>query len=386
LGPALNRWAWAEVDLAAVSANVARLVALVAPARVCAVVKADGYGHGAAPVARAALAGGAALLAVAAVDEGEELRTAGISAPVLLLAEAPPEAAGELVGHRIAATVYSAEAVDALAAAVAARPGAPPHPVHLKVDTGMHRVGCRPVDARGLAKHVLATPGLVLEGLMTHLAVADEPGHPHTDRQLEAFREVVTAVRGLGAAPAVHAANSAGAILRPDARFDLVRCGIATYGIEPAPGIGADLGLVPALSVHAVVTHVQALAAGEGVSYGLRHTFTAPAVVATVPLGYADGVPRSLGYVGGEVLVRGRRCPVVGTVTMDQLLVDATALDPPVARGDEVVLLGDAGPGADPPVTANEWAARLGTIGYEVVTRLGPRLPRRYPAVPGDRP
>jgi alanine racemase len=239
----------------------------------------------------------------------------------------------------------------------------------------MHRVGCRPADAVELAERVLATPGVALEGLMTHLAVADEPGHPHTDRQLACFRDVVAAVSALGAAPVVHAANSAGAILRPDARFDMVRCGIATYGIEPAPGIGRELGLRPALSVHAEVTHVQELAAGEAVSYGLRHTFTEPAVVATVPLGYADGVPRSLGACGGEVLVRGRRCRIVGTVTMDQLLVDATALDPLVERGEEVVLIGAWG---DEEVTANEWAERLGTIGYEVVTRLGPRLPRRY--------
>jgi alanine racemase len=376
--PALNRGAWAEVDLDAITANVAALAATVAPARVCAVVKADGYGHGAVPAARAALAGGAAMLAVAAVDEGVELRTAGLTAPILLLAEGPIDAAALLVEHRIAAVVYSREAIDALAAAVAARPGAEPHPLHLKVDTGMHRVGCRPAEATGLAACIAATPGVFLDGLMTHLAVADEPDHPHTDHQLATFRDVVADVAaslGGGPGPTVHAANSAGAILRPDARFDMVRCGIATYGIEPAPGVGRELGLRPALSVHAEVTHVQELEAGEAVSYGLRHTVTRPAVVATVPLGYADGVPRSFGAVGGEVLVRGRRCPVVGTVTMDQLLVDATVVDPPVERRDEVVLIGACG---GEQITANDWAERLGTIGYEIVTRLGPRLPRRY--------
>jgi alanine racemase len=173
----------------------------------------------------------------------------------------------------------------------------------------------------------------------------------------------------------VHAANSAAAIVRPDARFDMVRCGIAVYGIEPAPGIGRSLGLRPALSLRSVVAHVQDLPAGAALSYGLRHTFAEAAVVATVPLGYADGVPRGLGLAGGEVLVGGQRCPVVGTVTMDQLMVDCSALPRRPARGDEVVLIGEQG---DAVVGAADWAGCLGTIGYEIVTRVGPRVPRRY--------
>jgi len=366
------RPAWVTVDLDAIRDNVQGLAALAAPAAVLATVKADAYGHGAVPVARAALGAGATWLGVAFVEEGVELRAAGIDAPILLLSEPPPAAAATVVAHRLTPFVYTETGIDALAVA-AAEAGAP-LAVHLKVDTGMHRVGCAPAAAVGLATRIAGHPALRLEGLATHLAVADEVGHAYTDAQLDAFDVVVGAVtEAVGRPPVVHAANSAGALAHPRARFDLVRVGITMYGIAPAPEVADAVALRPALSLHARVSFVKRLAAGERVSYGLRYELAQPARVATVPVGYADGVPRGLGAVSGVVLVGGRRCPIAGTVTMDQLLVDVG--DDDVRVDDDVVLLGTQG---DETIGAQEWADRLDTIPYEVVTRLGGRLPRRY--------
>lgn len=367
------RPAWVEVDLDAIRANVEALVAVAAPARVLATVKADAYGHGAVPVARAALAGGASWLGVAFVEEGLALREAGIDAPILVLSEPPPAAVDVVVAQRLTPFVYTDAGIDALRKAAAAGASGP-FPVHLKVDTGMHRVGCSVADAVRLATRVAAADELVLEGLATHLAVADEPDSGYTGAQLDAFEDVVAAIAAVvGRPPVVHAANSAAVLAHPRARYDLVRVGITMYGIAPAPALGPVAGLRPALSLHARVSFVKTLPAGARVSYGLRYTLPRRSRIATVPVGYADGVARAFGSAGGTVLVHGRRCPVAGTVTMDQLLVDAGDLD--VAVDDEVVLLGTQG---DEEVGAQEWAAWLGTIPYEVVTRLGGRLPRRY--------
>jgi alanine racemase len=221
---------------------------------------------------------------------------------------------------------------------------------------------------------IAARDELDFEGLATHLAVADEPDSPYTDAQLDAFDDVIAAITARVGRPAIlHAANSAGLLAHPRARYDLVRAGIALYGITPVDEPDAGLALRPALSLHARVSYVKQLDAGARVSYGLRYTLPRASRIATVPVGYADGVPRALGAVGGEVLVHGVRCPIAGTVTMDQLLVDVGALD--VAVDDDVVLLGAQG---GDEITADDWAARLDTIPYEVVTRLGGRLPRRY--------
>ena len=372
-GPAFSRPAWVAVDLGAVRANVSALVAAAAPAALLATVKADAYGHGTVPVARAAMDAGAALLGVAFVEEGVELREAGIAAPILLLSEPPPGAAAAVVAHRLTPMVYTANGIDALAKAVVDA-GAPAHAVHLKVDTGMHRVGCAVSDAVALAEMIAARDELRFEGLATHLAVADELDSEYTDAQLDAFDDVVAAITDRVGRPAVvHAANSAGLLAHPRARYDLVRAGIALYGITPLDERATDIALRPALSLHARVSYVKDLDAGARLSYGLRYTLPRAARIATVPVGYADGVPRALGAVGGEVLVHGVRRPIAGTVTMDQLLVDVGDLD--VAVDDHVVLLGAQGGDA---ITADEWAARLDTIAYEVVTRLGSRLPRRY--------
>jgi len=366
-----------RVDAAAVRANLERLRAAHG-GDVWAVVKADGYGHGAVPAARAALTAGAEGLGVALVEEAVTLRQAGIDGPILVLAEPPPHQYTAAVAAGVRAVVYTARAVDGLAAA--ARAANTTVAVHLKLDTGMHRVGAPPAEAVAMAERIAARPSLVLEGVMTHLAVADEPDDPYTDHQLDAFDAALAALRANGIdAPLVHAANSAAALAHPRARYSFVRAGIATYGIVPGPGV-AHLArdLRPALTLRARVSFVKRVGAGERISYGLRHRFAADTTVATLPLGYADGVSRRLSATGGAVLVGGRRRPIVGVVTMDQLMVDCG--DDPVAPGDEAVLIGGQG---DATITATEWADRLGTIAYEVTCGISARVPRVYRAGDG---
>ena len=353
--PAKLRPAWAEVDLGAIRDNARALTSLVAPAQLCAVVKADGYGHGAVPVARAALEGGATWLAVALVEEGMVLRAAGIEAPVLVLSEPPADAMAEAATHRLTPTLYTRRGIDA-AASVATEPWS----VHVKVDTGMHRVGASPADLADILDLVRTRSELRLEGVWTHLAVAEETDNDFTAEQLRRFEAA-----GVPDDVLRHAANSAGGICHEQARFDLVRAGIALYGY----GYGDSLELRPALSLRARVTHVQRVAAGEAISYGQRYRLERDSTIATVPIGYADGVTRRLGFTGGEVVIRGRRRPIAGAVTMDQLMVDCG--DDDVEVGDEVVLIGEG-------ITADDWAARLDTISYEVLCGIGPRVPRVY--------
>lgn len=358
------RPAWAEVDLAAIRHNVGVVRRAAGEAAVCAVVKADGYGHGAVAVSRVALDAGASWLAVALVEEGIELRAAGIDAPILLLSE-PPAHAVEAVGeHRLTPTVYTESGVDALGAGACTG-------VHLKVDTGMHRVGADVETAIVLAKRIHDHPSLRLDAVWTHFAVADERGGAEfTAEQRRRFDDACAAITEAGVpVPMRHAANAAGT-LYAGAPYDLVRPGIAIYGYAPDPQRVSDLR--PALSLVARVTHVKELDAGERLSYGLRYELTARSVIATVPLGYADGVPRRLSEVGGDVLVGGRRRPIAGTVTMDQLLVDCGP-GAGVSPGDEVVLLGGQG---REQITADEWAANLGTISYEILCGIGARVPR----------
>ncbi|HVB05656.1 MAG TPA: alanine racemase [Acidimicrobiales bacterium] len=379
------RRAWAEIDLAAVAHNAALLRAVVAPAALCAVVKADGYSHGAVAIAEAAVAGGASVLAVALVEEGLALRAAGITAPVLLLSEPPPAAIAAAVAAGLTPTLYSTTGLRAAAAAAGAAGRVVP--VQVKVDTGMHRVGVAPSELVALAKELAREPDLLLEGLWTHFAVADDPADPFTALQLARFEEARADLAAVGIQPRLlHAANSAGALAHPASRFDLVRCGIALYGYPPsealAPLVGEASGggaLAPVLSLRAEVHAVRRLAAGERPSYGRRYALPADTVVATVPLGYADGVPRAYFDGGGEVLIGGRRRRLAGTVTMDQLLVDVGD-DRGVHPGDEVVLIGRQG---DEVIDAAEWACKLHTIAYEVLLGIGPRVPRRPVGVAG---
>jgi alanine racemase len=364
--------AWADVSLDAIAANVETLRSVSAPAEVCAVVKANGYGHGAVPVARAAVEGGAAWLAVAHVPEAIELRAAGLAAPILLLSEPRPSDVDEALSADVVVTAYTEPLIHHLGSAAR---GGRPVPVHLKVDTGMHRVGAAPEAIVRLAQMVEAEPHLSLEGLWTHCAVADEPDDPFTALQLERFDAAGAAVERAGIhVPLRHAANSAATITHPASRYDLVRCGIALYGIPPAPSLVDCLALEPAVRLATEVAFVKPVAAGERVSYGLLHAIEEDTTVATLPIGYADGVPRRLGVEGQDVLIGGRRCPMIGVVTMDQVLVD---LGPGsrVQVGDEVVLLGSQG---GHRISPDEWAIHLDTIAYEVVCALGARVERRY--------
>lgn len=357
------------VDLDAVAGNVARL-GEVAGTEVCAVVKADGYGHGAVPVARAALAGGARWLAVALVEEGRRLRGAGVDAPTLLLAEPPPDAADSVVAARLTPMVYTTRFLDALEAAAAARRTRVD--VHVHADTGMGRVGAVERDWEAVLRRAHEARHLRVDGLSTHLARADEPDRPETAAQLEAFDRFVALADGVGVEPRwVHAANTAGTLLHPGARRSLVRPGIGIYGLSPDLAVdAADHGLAPALSLVSEVSFVKHVPAGTPVSYGHRFVTPEDGWLATVPLGYADGIPRRLTGVG-QVLLGGVRRPIAGTITMDQFVVWCGPHRP--TPGDEVVLLGGQG---DERLRMEEWAAHLGTITYEPPTQLAARLPR----------
>jgi alanine racemase len=357
-----------EIDLDAVRHNVRRL--LPKDAALMAVVKADGYGHGDAEVARAALEAGATWVGVALVEEGLGLREGGITAPILVLSEFPTGSEKEALTAGLTPSVYSGDGFDALAEAANALGRAVG--VHLKVDTGMHRVGLwPPEDAPAFARRVLDA-GLELEGLWTHFASADSDLEG-TREQLRRLLEVRDALGRQDIRPRlVHAANSAGTIRLPEAHLDLVRPGAAIYGVDPGGGLGPAFGLRPALSWRSAVTAVRRLDAGERVSYGWTYELERPATIATVPVGYEDGYHRVLSS-RAEVLIRGRRCRVAGTVTMDQIVVDAGDLD--VGVGEEVVLIGEQG---SERITAEELAALAGTIGYEIVTSIGERVPREY--------
>lgn len=341
-----------------------------------AVVKADAYGHGLVPAARAALAGGSPRLAVALVEEGLELRSAGIGeeTPIQLLSEPPPASARAIIEGSLTPTVYTSRMIDELEAA-AAQARLESEPVQLKIDTGMHRLGASEEDAPLLAQAIVNAPHLALEGVWTHLAIADVREDPYTATQIETFDRILGLIRDSGIDPGiVHAANSAGALLHPSARYQMVRSGIAIYGLSPAPGFAFpdQVRVRPALSWKAEVSMVKPLNSGERVSYGLTHEVGHDTRVATIPVGYGDGYERALGNKAA-VLIRGDRHRVIGTVTMDHILADVGASH--VEPGDEVTLLGRQG---REEVSADELAAHLGTISYEIVTRIGKRVPRLY--------
>jgi alanine racemase len=367
----------AEVDLGAIAHNMGVLRAASGHGSVCAVVKAGGYGHGAVEVARAALGAGAAMLGVATIEEGVELRDAGIDERILLLSEPPHGALDAAVAYSLRPTLYTRGGVAAAVAAVRGSRRAEPLPVHLKVDTGMRRVGAAPGDLGGLAAAVESAPELGLEGVFTHLAVADEPDRDFTATQLARFDAALAALDRAGIRPRIrHAANSAGTFCHPGSRYDLVRCGISLYGLAPAAALAGRPGVAdlrPALRLRSEVAFTKRVAAGEGISYGLRYAPARDATVATVPIGYADGVPRLLSARGGEVLIGGVAHPIAGTVTMDQITVDCG--DHPVNVGDEVVLIGTQG---STTIGADDWATALDTISYEVVCGISSRVPRRY--------
>lgn len=381
----IQRPAWAEVDTAAIRGNIQRIAARLSPGvRVCAVVKADGYGHGAVAVARVAMEAGASMLAVAIVNEAVELRAAGFTCPILVMGPADACDAARIVDYGLDATVYDLATARALSdAAVLAtsrsavfRFGAGLHSsakvgIHLKIDTGMRRVGCEPADAAGLAAAIAALPGARLAGVFSHFATADAEDLGFARAQLARYETALAAIRAAGIDAGIrHIANSAAAIRLPEAGFDMVRLGIAMYGLKPSADRAWEVELQPALSLRARVSMVKDIAAGESVGYGRRFYANRKSRIATLPLGYADGWPRALsGRV--SLLVRGRRAPLIASVCMDQCMLDVTDV-PGVLVGDEVLLYGT------PDLPADEIAAALGTINYEVACLVGKRVPRVY--------
>lgn len=368
----------ARVDLAAVRHNVGVLAEGAAGgAGVMAVVKADGYGHGLVPTARAAAQGGAAWLGVAFLEEALALRAAAIELPILAWLTTPGEDVRPAVAAGIDLGIYSL--AELAAAAAAARTTGVTARVQLKADTGLSRGGAQPADWPELceaAAKAEADGAVKVSGLWSHFAFADGGAdHPTNSRQTAVFREALDIAARAGLEPEVrHLANSAATLTAPATHFDLVRPGLAVYGLSPVPDVGspADLGLRPAMTLLSTVALTKRVPAGSGVSYLHRYVTSAPTSLALVPLGYADGVPRSATNLA-QVQLRGRRRTIAGTVCMDQFVLDVGEDD--VDAGDEVVLFGP-GTGGEP--TAQDWADWLGTINYEIVTRVGARVPRTY--------
>lgn len=352
---------YVEVDLGAIAHNVAAFKTLIAPSQVCTVVKADAYGHGDVPVANTALDAGSDLLAVALVEEGVRLREAGVDAPILLLSEPSTKDADAISRWDLTATVYSHPFIQALDET------GKHHDVHLKVDTGMHRVGAPRPRVDELVNAVHQAPTLSLAALWTHFAVADEDTD-YTRLQIERFNEVARRYE----VSTTHMANTAGAILFAESRKSLCRIGLGTYGLHPCPQTVGEIELRPAMRLVTHVSHTQRLDAGERPSYGRVKPLGHAANVVTAPVGYADGLSRAL-TESGSALVGGRRYRFAGTVTMDQIVIETG--DDEYDIGEEVVLLGRQG---DEEIGADEWAEALGTISYEVVCSIGPRVPRRY--------
>lgn len=370
----------AVVDLAAVRANVAALRATAGPAEVLAVVKADAYGHGLVPSARAALEGGATWLGVAQLEEAFALRDAGVDAPVLAWLYAPGAPLDRALTARVDLSVSAGwallEVLDAArATGVTAR-------IHVKVDTGLGRGGVMPRELDALLDAALAAraEGLVdVVGLWSHLAWADAPDHPTVLAQAAVFDDAVALAERRGARLEVrHLANSAATLTNAAMHYDLVRPGLAVFGLSPVPQLGApaDYGLTPAMRVEAQLVLAKVAPAGHGVSYAHAYVTPEETVLGVVPLGYADGVPRHASGTadrwGAPVQVGGRRLGIAGRVCMDQFVLDLGP-DATEVAGDTVVLFGS---GADGEPTAEDWAAAAGTISYEIVTRVGARVPR----------
>ncbi len=362
---------WAEVDLGAIRHNVRTLAAHASGAELMGVVKGYAYGHGNPQSAIAMLQGGATRLGVARVAEGLHLRQAGVAAPIHVFTEPPPGAITAMLDHDLTPTVYT----EAFARVVsdAAKERGRRVPVHLKVDSGMHRVGVPAEDVASVARSLVAMEALEVEGVWSHLAVADVPNHPFTRMQIDLFQKTLEELDTAGVKPRYrHLANSAATMSDPDTHLDLVRCGIASYGLWPGRDLLGILDLRPALALRARVNMTKVLEAGDGVSYGLRYSLAQRSRIATVTAGYADGYDRRLSG-RGDVLIGGRRYRVSGTVCMDQFMLDVGEDD--VEAGSIATLIGDD---ADDAVRAEELAVHVGTINYEVTTRIPSRVPRIF--------
>ncbi len=374
ISPESFRPTWAEIDLNAIIHNIREFRRLLPKeVKIMAVVKADAYGHGAVEVADAIIRGGADCFAVAFLEEGIELRQTGVRKPILLIGPIPPGRAPEIIKYNLTQTVFSLEIAEAISGEAARQNTEVP--VHVKVDTGMGRVGLSPRETVAFIREVSRLPGIRIEGLLTHLASADEEDLSYTYRQVELFNETILACREAGIEiPLVHAANSAGAIAVPESRYSLIRLGISLYGYYPSEVIKSDLvRLKPAISFKTRVTFLKKAPPGTCLSYGSTFTAARESLIATIPVGYADGFNRLLSN-RGQVLVKGRRAPIVGRICMDYTMIDVTDIEG-VQVGDEVVLYGKQG---KDEITVDEVATLLGTISYELLCAVDKRVSRFY--------
>jgi alanine racemase len=370
--------AHALIDLEALRANVRTLRQQVSPAQVMVVVKADAYGHGAPQIAGAAREAGADWLGVAFTDEALALREAGDQGRLLAWLLVPGDNIAECIAADIDLSVNAAWTVHEIAQAAHAQERIAR--VHIAVDSGLGREGAQGAALEDLLQATLGAEragDIQVVGMWTHLASAEEPEDASVDEQHSLFLEAITRARAIGLNPTtVHIANSAAALTRPDLHHDLVRLGIIAYGVTPDSALGdeTDLHVTPVMSMRARIALTKQVPAGQGVSYGLSWRSPAPTTLALIPVGYADGVPRHGSNVGLEVLIKGRRYPIVGRVCMDQVVVDVGP-ETDVIAGDEAILFGDPATGA---MTAHEWGVAAGTIGYDIVTRVGVRLPKQF--------
>jgi alanine racemase len=363
----------AEINVAALHRNLREVRALVGPGvDILAVVKANGYGHGAVAAARAFVAEGATGLGVATVEEGAELRGAGLQGPILVLGGTLPGQEDDILEYAMTPAIWDLDTARALGERATAAGRSVP--VHVKVDTGMGRVGILPDAVSAFGRGLLAIPGVHVDGVFSHFACAEDVSGPAVARQMTLFAEALEQLARVGVRPPRrHLANSAAVMTLPPAHHVMVRPGIMLYGVPPDPALAARATLAPVMRFRTAVSQAKRVPAGTPVSYGQTFRTERPSVLATIAVGYADGYPRALSN-RGQVLVRGRRAPVVGRVCMDLTVVDVTGIDG-VRAGDEVVLWGRQG---DAEITCTEVAAWAGTIPYELLTRVGPRVPRVY--------
>ncbi len=364
---------WAEIDLEAIRHNIGAIRRLVGPTvAVMAVVKAEAYGHGAVPVAQTALAAGATWLGVALPEEGIALRRAGFTAPILIFSPLQAEQVTAVVAADLISCVCDLETVTALAQAAAGV--GKTASVHVKLDTGMGRVGVPASEAARFVAAISELPGIRVDGVFSHLATADERNKTYARQQIANFNQALAALQAAGQLPPhIHLGNSAAVIDLPDAHFNLVRPGIITYGLRPSAEVDLDrIELRPALALKTRISFVKRVPPGTGISYGQRYHTGQTTSIATIPIGYADGWSRLLSHKA-QALVGGKKFPIVGTICMDQCLIDVG--DEPVAVGQEVVLIGSQGAER---ITVDDVAAQLGTINYEVTCMLSNRVPRVY--------
>ena len=371
--PALSRPVWAHIDLDIIENNAKILTSLAYPSQLCAVVKANAYGHGAVEVSKAAIKGGASWLGVATLEEAIQLREAKIQAPILLLSQPHPNMIAKVAQYGFSFMVYTELGLQAAKEiSKSYRPK-----MHLKIDTGMHRVGASSQEGLILAHLIAQDPKLTLEGVCSHFACADDDQDSFTTYQLDQFNRFLSLLEQYDIDPGiVHLANSAALLRYPQTHFDLVRVGIALYGYPPVP-FGSQIlkqGLKPALSLKALLSLLRKVPAGEGVSYGLRYKKPHECTYGVAPIGYADGILRRLSLNGAQVLLNSQRRPFAGTVTMDQILIDCGDIEN-VKIGDEVVFIGTQGKES---ISALDLATHLETITYEILTSLSDRIPRFY--------